>query len=778
MTLVTSLFSRITRTPRLTVFFTFCDSCCSLFQTAENEGNVRFRRLVRQHKADYIAAEKRIRKDAIAREILDIIASRGGKFLRKVESKNELIRLGVPPGISFKDVWARVDEDTQVQKVKQALRNKDDAGELPPPSESEKAAAARGSGLGGQTVTNELPRGVKDEGNVHRADCNIHFGAGALERASSGSGEDEKLSSKVVKRYDLKGVNSPASTIKKTADVSSKLSPGRTGPILPFGGRRLSGISDTGQAQRLGAPVGIADNMMHRDAWDKSKAAPTEEELRTLQELRRLRMMREQMGVNSALGGAVGLSSAGAGGLDSTGGMYGPNYRGLANAEFRQMRAQRLQAQQLQAQRMAAASFRGANIPSVTGSIGAPLHPSLAMAARQPYMESQSFQRRLSTGSMGGVSLQDKQGHVRGLDPTGSVDTTHAYGAAETPPSALGRTGADSAGERAIGIAQAMKRADAFPPAESLELSYLETIILLTLCSHGLPVWSPDADTKSFVDVPAFAAKRFDWTWCDFASLVKQNARQAKSSPESVRQAGLAAAEYMADPRELATKTVMLIEKVRRHSSAGTAQRKQWSGLGMRVPLWLDRELSRWAMSLGVADPTGRPVPFSVADFAAEHPGCKEDPSVVATAAFDPPLADDVVDQVALLTRLRSVFAKSKPTELRNKLEAAVKEVDSTGDGWQDRPKGWEHNEGGSLISREMLLCDRLLRSGFTGVTSSVSELSSDFQLVSCFIRDVLEMCWLLSGHLTHVCFLPLLLYRPRQAVLVIPILPPVSPWG
>lgn len=704
---------------------------------------------MRQHKAGYIAAEKRIRKDAIAREILDIIASRGGKFLRKVETKNELIRLGVPPGISFKDVWARVDEDTQVQKVKQALRNKDDAGELPPPSESEKAAAARGSGLGGQTVTNELPRGVKDEGNVHRADCNIQFGTGALERASSGSGEqEEKLSSRMVKRYDLKGgVNSPASTIKKTTDVSSKLSPRRTGPILPLGGRRLSGISDTAQAQqqRLVGPGGITDSMLHRDAWDKSKAAPTEGELRTLQELQRLRMMREQMGVNPALGGAGGLSSAGVGGLDGTGGMYGANYRGLANAEYRQMQAQRLQSQQLQAQRMAAASFCGANIPSVTGAIGAPLRPSLAMAARQPYMESQSFQRRMSTGSMGGKLIQDKQGPGRGLDPAGAIDTSHPYDAAESPSSesAFGRTGADSAGERAIGIAQAMKRAEAFPPAESLELSHLETIILLTLSSRGLPVWSPDAETKSFVDVPAFAAKRFDWTWCDFASLLRQNARQAKSSPESVRQAGIAAAEYLADPRELATKTVMLIEKVRRHSSAGTTQRKQWSGLGMRVPLWLDRELSRWAMSLGVADPTGRPMPFSVTDFATEHPGCKEDPSVMATAAFDPQLADDIVDQVALLTRLRSLFAKSKPSDLSYKMEAAVKEVDSIGDGWQDQPKGWEHSEGGS-VSREVLLCDRLLRSGFTGVTSSVSELSSDFQLVSCFIRDALETCWVL----------------------------------
>ena len=298
-----------------------------------------------------------------------------------------------------------------------------------------------------------------------------------------------------------------------------------------------------------------------------------------------------------------------------------------------------------------------------------------------------------------------------------------------------------------------MKRAEAFSPGESLELSQLETLILSTLCSHGLPVWSPEAQTKSFVDVPAFATKRFDWTWCDFASLLRQNASHKKSSPPTdeggrgvAGVAFAAATEYLADPRELATKTIMLIESLRRHSSAGTTQRKQWSGLGMRVPLWLDRELSRWAMSLGIADPTGRPVPFSVSDFVAEYPGYKEEPSIVATAAFDPQLADDVVDQVALLTRLRSVFAKSNASELHAKVEAAVKNADSTGDGWQDEPKGWEYGDGNS-ISREVLLCDRLLRGGFPGVVSSVSDLASEFQPVSwllylCCVQVAMLFCF------------------------------------
>ena len=446
-----------------------------------------------------------------------------------------------------------------------------------------------------------------------------------------------------------------------------------------------------------------------------------------------MRMMRGQMGLDSSLAGTIAMSSSGAADLDGAGGFYGPEFRNMASSvELRQIQAKRLQAQQLQAQRMAAASFRGANMPPVAGVVGAPLPRSLAIAGRHHYIESQALQRRLSMGSMGSPSVQKKLATGRGLDPAGSSESSRVYSTAEKPAPALGRKNADSAGERALGIAQAMKQADAFAPAESLEVSHLETIILSTLCSHGLPLWSSDADTKAFVDVPAFASKRYDWTWCDFASLLQKNAGQAKSSPEKVRMASIAASEYVRDPRELATKTVMLIEKVRRHSSFATAQSKQSIDLGMSVPLWLDRELSRWAMTLGVADPSGRPVPFSVAEFAAEHPGCKDDSSVMATAALDAQLADEILDQVALLTRLRSVFAKSKPSELSVKVEAAVKETDSTGGVWNEQPMGWSLSEGQPVI-RDVLLCDRLLRSGFAGVISSVSELPSDFHMVIDF---------------------------------------------
>ena len=276
-----------------------------------------------------------------------------------------------------------------------------------------------------------------------------------------------------------------------------------------------------------------------------------------------------------------------------------------------------------------------------------------------------------------------------------------------------------------------MKRAEAFSPTEALEVSHMETLILSVLCSHGLPVWTPEAHTKSFVSLPTFA-KRLDWTWYGFASVLKQ---RASSSHHNTKKASVAsrveeltveaASEYQKDPRELATKTIMLMEKLRRHcDTSGSASQRKQSGLGMRIPLWLDRELCRWAMTLDVADPTGRPVPFSSTDFVTDHAEYKEDAAVVATAAFDPPLADDVVEQVALLTRLRSVFVKTKGRELHSKLEVAARKVEA----WEEQPKGWDAEPYGT---RDLLLCDRLLSEGFSGVLATANELGTEYQLVS-----------------------------------------------
>jgi hypothetical protein len=84
----------------------------------DHEGNVRFRQLVASRKDEYMATNHRITKANIAREIVDQVLRHKGRFLKKIEATDP-VSLHIPNGI---DAWIEVDEDTVMEKAKQALR--------------------------------------------------------------------------------------------------------------------------------------------------------------------------------------------------------------------------------------------------------------------------------------------------------------------------------------------------------------------------------------------------------------------------------------------------------------------------------------------------------------------------------------------------------------------------------------------------------------------------------------------------------------------------------
>jgi hypothetical protein len=86
-------------------------------------GNVRFRELVAARLEEYSRARRRQTKDTIAREIMALVEQRGGRFLRKVDAQEE-IELGVQPNDGA-SAWVSVEEDVAIEKVKQALRNRE-----------------------------------------------------------------------------------------------------------------------------------------------------------------------------------------------------------------------------------------------------------------------------------------------------------------------------------------------------------------------------------------------------------------------------------------------------------------------------------------------------------------------------------------------------------------------------------------------------------------------------------------------------------------------------
>lgn len=85
-----------------------------------NEGNRRFRKLIQKYKNEYDATRIRQEKDRIARKIVETITSRGGRFLKKIETPAQMEFYRVPAG---KSAWAIVKEAVVLQKVKQAFRD-------------------------------------------------------------------------------------------------------------------------------------------------------------------------------------------------------------------------------------------------------------------------------------------------------------------------------------------------------------------------------------------------------------------------------------------------------------------------------------------------------------------------------------------------------------------------------------------------------------------------------------------------------------------------------
>mmetsp|Transcript_27858 Transcript_27858/g.46208 ORF Transcript_27858/g.46208 Transcript_27858/m.46208 type:complete len:527 (-) Transcript_27858:62-1642(-) len=90
----------------------------------DHEGNIHFRSLVGGRKAEYMATNHRQTKAKIARDIVGSVLEKNGRFLKKVEAA-EAKRLGIPKGV---DAWISVDEETIMEKAKQALRQQRDKG--------------------------------------------------------------------------------------------------------------------------------------------------------------------------------------------------------------------------------------------------------------------------------------------------------------------------------------------------------------------------------------------------------------------------------------------------------------------------------------------------------------------------------------------------------------------------------------------------------------------------------------------------------------------------
>jgi hypothetical protein len=90
------------------------------FPVRSREANRRFRELVWRHKPAYEATGKHAVKDRIAREILDTVFGKGGRFVRRIEAED---RRTFKITESVAEAWIVVSEEVAREKCKQALRD-------------------------------------------------------------------------------------------------------------------------------------------------------------------------------------------------------------------------------------------------------------------------------------------------------------------------------------------------------------------------------------------------------------------------------------------------------------------------------------------------------------------------------------------------------------------------------------------------------------------------------------------------------------------------------
>jgi hypothetical protein len=279
-----------------------------------------------------------------------------------------------------------------------------------------------------------------------------------------------------------------------------------------------------------------------------------------------------------------------------------------------------------------------------------------------------------------------------------------------------------------------------------VQLSMIETHILMTTCTHGIPVFPGDKQHRD---------NRFEYDWAQMGKQVCASTRQmhqeavnniAKAQSHirkleetstdkfvgiSKAQSKLAIAEiearlcknaarqahdYASSPDKLAKKTVMMLERIRQVFPATVSgntkhPHKLENGLGVRVPSWLAKELLRWAKHLEVTDESGKVLAFITKDLLDQNPDIADEDTATVAAILERKFVRSTMSQVAMMTRLRSLFLTSE--DVAESMARAIKASKKQEDDWERRPSWWDDHDSKQQVLHSKMLLERLSLKGF-----------------------------------------------------------------
>ena len=161
----------------------------------------------------------------------------------------------------------------------------------------------------------------------------------------------------------------------------------------------------------------------------------------------------------------------------------------------------------------------------------------------------------------------------------------------------------------------------------------------------------------------------------------------------------------------------MLLEKVRHfaffhvQTQLKTAHKYE-NYLGPKIIAWIAKEIAAIGVELNVPSQNGRPTAASFTDVLSACPEQSKEEKVAAY--MTKPSCRQVIAQIALLSRLRSLFSMNDDATLRDFLLDAIKKCNRLGDVWENRPAWWAENQGDG--DRSFTLLQALNIRGFSGV--------------------------------------------------------------
>lgn len=161
----------------------------------------------------------------------------------------------------------------------------------------------------------------------------------------------------------------------------------------------------------------------------------------------------------------------------------------------------------------------------------------------------------------------------------------------------------------------------------------------------------------------------------------------------------------------------MLLEKIRHFAFSNVQTQlktahKYENYLGPKVISWIAKEISGIGAELNVPVQNGRPTAASFTDVLI---ACPEQAKEEKVAAYlNKSSARQFMSQVAMLSRLRSLFSKNDDATLREYLVDAIKKSNRMGDVWENKPTWWADDDG--EVDRSFTLLQALNNQGFSGL--------------------------------------------------------------